>query len=99
MENYFLGFKNYFEFHAPSSRSEFWHFFIIQGIVTLAMIFIIEDLPELAGFFYAFELFTFIPCLALSIRRLHDVGKSGWNILWLLTGIGLIYLVALWIRR
>ena len=35
--------------------------------------------------------FTFLPGLCVSIRRLHDVGKSGWWLLLTLTGIGNIY--------
>ena len=29
-----------------------------------------------------FSLVTLLPSLAVSVRRLHDIGKSGWNLLW-----------------
>lgn len=41
-----------------------------------------------------FLLATFIPGLAVSVRRLHDVGKSGWMLLIALVPlIGAIYLI------
>ena len=36
---------------------------------------------------------TFLPGLCVSIRRLHDIGKSGWWLLITLTGIGNILLL------
>jgi len=38
-------------------------------------------LPDIAGLW---TLVTFIPTLSLTVRRLHDIGKSGW---WYLIGI------------
>ena len=43
-----------------------------------------------------FGLGTLIPSLAVSVRRLHDVGKSGWNLLFIIVLlIGWIYLLYL----
>jgi len=39
-----------------------------------------------------FNLIVFIPSLSVTIRRLHDVNKSGWNLLWYLTIIGTLYI-------
>ncbi|MFN3370167.1 MAG: DUF805 domain-containing protein [Sphingomonadaceae bacterium] len=41
----------------------------------------------------AFSLFVFLPSLAVSVRRLHDSGKSGWWILLGLTAIGSLVLL------
>lgn len=38
--------------------------------------------------FLIFEILVFIPTLSTTVRRLHDIGASGWNIFWALTGIG-----------
>ena len=35
----------------------------------------------------------FLPGLAVGIRRLHDINKSGWNYLWYLTIIGIFPLI------
>lgn len=33
-------------------------------------------------FYHSWHLAIFIPNLAVSVRRLHDTGRSGWNVLW-----------------
>ena len=42
------------------------------------------------------SLFLFIPGLALAVRRLHDVGRSGWWILIAFTIIGIIFPLLYW---
>ena len=42
------------------------------------------------------SLVFFLPTLAVSSRRLHDVGKSGWWFLIALTIIGIILLIVWW---
>ena len=44
-----------------------------------------------------YSLVVFVPSLAVSVRRLHDVGKSGWWLLIALTGIGVFYLLYLFV--
>ena len=40
-----------------------------------------------------------IPSLSVSVRRLHDVGKSGWTLLfWLIPLIGWFYLIYLYLQ-
>ena len=43
-----------------------------------------------------FNLIVFLPFLSVSIRRLHDIGRSGWWYLIILTGIGSILLFYWW---
>ena len=42
-----------------------------------------------------YGLVVLIPSLSVTVRRLHDVNKSGWNILWILTIIGAFYVIYL----
>jgi uncharacterized membrane protein YhaH (DUF805 family) len=43
-----------------------------------------------------YSIFIFIPSISISVRRLHDIGKSGWTILYILIPvIGVIWLFAL----
>ena len=67
-----LYFMNYANFSGRSRRSEYWWaslaIAIIGGIISAIV-------PELAG---VWSLATLIPGLAICIRRLHDIGKSGW---------------------
>ena len=76
--------KNYAGFSGRARRKEFWMFLLFNTIFLIVAAIIdniagttIEDLPY--GLFYClYVLAFFIPGLAVSVRRLHDVGKSGW---------------------
>jgi uncharacterized membrane protein YhaH (DUF805 family) len=70
------GFKRYAEFSGVSSRSQYWYF--ILG-TTVASLIIQALLGDFGG--NAFTLATIIPTIAVAVRRMHDVGKSGWFIL------------------
>lgn len=51
----------------------------------------------LSGFY---SLAVLIPSIAVGVRRLHDIGKSGWNILWwFVCCVGWIYLIYLYIQE
>ena len=76
--------KNYAVFSGRAHRTEYWMFFLVNLIVTLAL-YIIEALvggPGVLGGLYS--LAVLIPTLAVSARRLHDTNRSGW---WLLIGL------------
>ncbi len=81
-------YTNYVGFQGRARRSEYWWFFLfylIVYIVLYAVDLTVFGYPMLSGLF---ALASFLPSLAVGVRRLHDTGRSGW---WLL--IGLIPLV------
>ena len=52
--------------------------------------------PTSFGIFQvSFNLIVLIPSISVTIRRLHDVNKSGWNLLWYLTIIMTLYILYL----
>ena len=91
--------KQYADFSGRARRKEYWMFFLFNMIFAFLAA-IIDNVvgtasPELGyGVFYGiYALAMFIPGLAVGVRRLHDVGKSGWMLL-----IALIPLVgAIWL--
>lgn len=95
MISYFtLAFKKYAEFNGRSTRSEYWYFVLANFILSIILSFFSDTISIIYG------LIIIIPSLALGVRRLHDIGKSGWNILWgLLPIIGMIYLIILYCRK
>lgn len=62
----------------------------INGEVTFSpLFFLLPDIP-----IYIYGLVWLLPGLAVAVRRLHDIGKSGWNLLWILLPIvGAIMLI------
>lgn len=62
--------SKYVDFEGRASRSEYWWFWL--AALVLAQI-------PYVGFIVG--LGTFLPSLAAGIRRMHDVGRSGWWIL------------------
>ena len=62
----------------------------INGEVAFSsLFFLLPDIP-----IYIYSLIWLLPGLAVAVRRLHDIGKSGWNLLWILLPIvGAIMLI------
>jgi len=72
---------NYANFAGRSQRAAYWYFFLIHVIVAFVLLFLdvgVLRFPFLTIFYY---LATIIPGLSLTVRRLHDVGVSGWFLL------------------
>jgi len=79
--NYYLkALKNYALFTGRARRSEYWYFALFSTIVSVALSFteLALKTPYLSTF-YSFA--VMLPSIAVGIRRMHDVGKSGWFIL------------------
>lgn len=74
-------FENYANFKGRARRSEYWYFVLLNIIISLILLGIDSMLGMGMGFRNLYGLAVFIPGLAVSVRRLHDIGKSGW---WLL---------------
>ena len=94
-------FSKYAVFSGRASRSEYWWFALfgfIGGIVTLVIdIMILGYSPESIGpTNIIFSVITFLPYLSVGARRLHDINKSGWWQLIVLTVIGIILLIIWW---
>ena len=70
-------FKKYADFKSRATRSEFWYFtlFSLVGHIILG---IVDWQVGTIFFSRAFALALFMPGWALGVRRMHDVGKSGW---------------------
>lgn len=73
-------FENYANFEGRARRSEYWWFFLMSLIISF-IIGIIGGLIKLPLLGTAYSLAVLIPSIAVGIRRMHDIGKSGWYIL------------------
>jgi len=93
-------FKKYVTFAGRATRSEFWYWSLFSWLLSLAALTIDASLANGASQMDGKQLFsslvalaTFLPSIAVSVRRLHDVKRSGWWFLVAFTGIGLILLL------
>ena len=103
--NYYLKvLKQYADFNGRARRKEYWIYNIINSIIGGLLFFLdymlgttIDGLD--LGFLYiVYALLVFIPGVAVAVRRLHDVGKSGWMLLIaLIPLIGVIWLLVLYL--
>lgn len=89
---------NYANFDGRARRSEYWYYTLANVIIGLVLGLIdrsagLEDF----GIGSIYSLVVLIPGIAVAVRRLHDVNKSGWWLLIALTGIGIFYLLYLYV--
>ena len=69
-------FSRFIDFTGVSTRPQFWYY-----ILTTAIAYAVVNLAFGMNGQNALTLITLLPTIAVSIRRMHDVGKSGWFIL------------------
>ena len=96
--NYYLEvLKKYAEFNGRARRAEYWYFFLFNIIISIVLGIvssIIGDKSGVLGGLYG--LAVLIPVIGVGIRRLHDIGKSGWMLLIsLIPLIGWIWILVL----
>lgn len=107
MKWYLAVLKNYAGFSGRARRKEYWMFILFHIIFAIAAI-VLDSVLGLnfgdtesgfAGGGYIYIIYTlaiFIPALAVVVRRLHDVGKSGWfYFIVLIPLVGAIWLIVL----
>lgn len=110
MKYYLKVLQNYFVFSGRARRSEYWYFTLFNLIFAIAAI-LIDNVLGITftidtvngtqatpyGYIYLiYILGVIIPGLAVAVRRLHDVGKSGWFFLIaLIPLVGSIWLLVL----
>jgi uncharacterized membrane protein YhaH (DUF805 family) len=102
MNWYLLVLQKYADFNGRARRKEYWMYFLFYIIFCIPAI-LLDNLLGLAfdgigyGFIYLiYALAMLIPSLAVTVRRLHDTGKSGWMVLIsLIPIIGSIWLLVL----
>ena len=104
-------FNKYATFTGRARRSEFWWFsicyYVIVFIFNFAQLGMLVQVMtgEMAYTDPSYTIMLmasvvvglglFLPALAVTVRRLHDIGKSGWNILWsAIPIVGLIIVLA-----
>lgn len=86
MNHYINVLKKYIVFEGRSSRAELWYFYLISVLISFVLGFaeVFYKISVNTGPFNLSDLYSFIillPTIAVWIRRMHDINKSGWFIL------------------
>ncbi len=85
---YLAPYRRYADFQGRARRSEYWRFLLFLTAVSVVLTTVIGGLHTVAGpataALLALLLLSVAPLVAVRVRRLHDVGRSGW---WLLIGL------------
>ena len=93
------GFRNYVNFSGRAIRSEFWYWALFCAVVSVVLGLIDRRFnpgTQVGTFSFLSAivwLALFLPSLAISVRRLHDIDRTGWWVLLDLTAIGSLVLI------
>lgn len=85
-----LFFVRYADFGGRSRRSEYWWASLAIGLIGGMLSVVV---PELSGLW---SLAILVPSIAICVRRLHDIGKSGWWYLLILIPLVGTILLLIW---
>ena len=84
MQWYLDVWQNYLRFDGRASRIEYWMFTLFNALVVSALSILTALAHALVFLTWLYCLAVLIPSLAVQVRRLHDIGRSGW---WLLISL------------
>ena len=87
MDYYLKALKNYAVFTGRSRRKEYWMFVLFNMIFSFLVGIVdgfagtFDEASQTGIFSSIYALAVIIPSISVAVRRMHDVGKSGWYIL------------------
>jgi len=83
---------NFANFNGRARRKEYWMFVLFNMIFST----VAYGLDNMLGTMFisgVYSLAVLIPLIAVSVRRLHDIGKSGWWFLLMFIPFGIFVLI------
>lgn len=102
MDWYLAVLRKYAVFNGRARRKEYWMFTLFNFIFMLVAYILDSIFSGNMGYGFIYMIYSLavlLPSLAVSVRRLHDIGKSGWYILLafipIIGGIWLLVLMCL----
>lgn len=82
MNYYSICLSKFADFSGRARRREYWTFVLVNCLIALLLLTLGltfgEDSPASNIMVTIFYLIMLVPNLSVSVRRLHDIGKSGW---------------------
>jgi uncharacterized membrane protein YhaH (DUF805 family) len=101
--------RHYADFSGRARRKEFWYFSLVSFIVNLVVVgidvVIVEPLGmtfenDVGPLTFLYQLAVLVPSLAVSVRRIQDLDRTGWWLaLILVPFIGWLVLLAFFVTK
>ena len=93
------GFRNYVDFSGRAGRPEFWYWNLFLLLAQIVLV-VLDFMTGIGVLTAIFALATLVPNIAVQVRRLHDIDRSGWFVLVaLIPLVGIIILIVWWCRE
>lgn len=99
-------FENYANFRGRARREEFWCYIFVGFLISIVLgildyvLGLTFDKYEFNYLRLLYSLLVYIPGFAVTVRRLHDVGKSGWFLFIVFIPIvGIVWLLVLFCKE
>ncbi|CAL2081970.1 DUF805 domain-containing protein [Tenacibaculum sp. 190524A02b] len=90
--------KQYADFNGRARRTEYWMFTLVNLVISWSILGIsfATESGTLSILANLYSIAVLLPGVAVAVRRLHDVNKSGWNLLWALIPIVGAIILLVW---
>ena len=106
MDWYLAVLQKYATFEGRARRKEYWMYALITTLISIVLMIVdsFAGLTKLAGGQISplntlYGLAVLIPGLAVMVRRLHDINRSGWSILFLFIPFAGAIIVLFWLIK
>ncbi len=91
--------NQYADFNGRTGRKAFWMFVLVSFLISFVLS-VLDGVLGTVFFGVIFSLGVLVPSIAITARRLHDTGKSGWwQLIGLIPFIGTIILIVLCVLK
>ena len=95
--------NKYAQFNGRANKTEFWQYILVYFLISIALSLLMSIFINVGMLRMLFTLINaivmlalLVPSLAVSVRRMHDIGKAGgWVLINLIPLIGLIWFIVL----
>lgn len=84
--------SKYVKFTGRARRSEFWYW-CLALVITSFIVGVLSEVIDMGLFSLLFSLVIFFPGFAVSVRRLHDTGRTGWWLVWFYLGFPGLFMI------
>jgi uncharacterized membrane protein YhaH (DUF805 family) len=89
MQWFMIALRKYADFSGRARRKEYWMFVLVYLLISIVIGFVLGLIGGILGLgttlsdivSIIFVLGLLIPSISVGVRRMHDIGRSGWWIL------------------